>query len=115
MPVGGRNVCLEMHRHIYIQALFMETNTQTNTSKAHTQTYLWYKVQYGVTKEGGGPQGDEEGIGIPVVLLELLALGHGEQGQAKQGCQTHQHHQQEAIAICCMGEGRGQVSQSASH
>ena len=47
-------------------------------------------MQDGVTEEGGGPQGYEEGVDVMVVRLELLVASDGDDGQTHKRGQTHQ-------------------------
>ena len=67
----------------------------------HTHTYLGDEVQDGVTEEGGGSEGDEEGIDVLVVLLEARVACKGEHEDTQEGRQRDQHHQQEPVPIRC--------------
>jgi len=63
------------------------------------QTHLGNEVEHGIAEEGGGPQSDEQGQQVLVVLSEAPVSGQWVQQQAHQGGKTHQHHHQEAIPI----------------
>lgn len=62
--------------------------------------YLWNKVEYGITEQGRCPQGDQEGIEVLEIRLELLVLGDGNYEQPNERCQANQQHHQKTIAVC---------------
>ena len=62
--------------------------------------YLRDKMENCVTEKSRRPQGNEEGIEVVVVGLELLVLSDGYNGQSNERSKTHKQYHQEAIAVC---------------